>query len=123
MLTDYSVLVRAKNAAEALAWVREAKTPEERSITGGDGNGWFGDEAIAVVKELYRLGAVCVTAVEIDGRIEREQHQNTSALIVELPQEDEQRAGLFAWQADFAGDLGWDPTPDDGQDYLLIWRD
>jgi hypothetical protein len=30
--------------------------------------------------------------------------------------------GLFAWQADFARELDWYPTPDDGQDYLLIWR-
>jgi hypothetical protein len=123
MSIEYSELVRARDAVEALAWLREAKTPEERTITGGDGEGWRGDEAIAVVQELYRLGAVRVTAVKIDGRVEKDRCQNTCALIVELPGDTGKRSSLFAWQGDFARKLDWDPTPDDGQDYLLIWRD
>jgi hypothetical protein len=103
--------------------LREAKTPKERTITGGDGKGWRGAKALAVVQELYDLGAVCVTAVEISGRVERARHQDTSTLIVELPTDSAKRASLFEWQADFAIENDWDPTTDDGQDYLLIWRD
>jgi hypothetical protein len=123
MLRDYSEFVRAPDAAEALAWLREAKQPGERTITGGDGKGWRGANALAVVRELYDLGAARVTAVEISGRVERARHQDTSTLIVELPRDTTKRAKLFAWQAEFARKLDWDPTPDDGQDYLLIWRD
>ena len=121
MLTDYARMIRASDAAEALAWLREA--PTQRSITGGDGEGWRGREAIAVVEKLYDLGAVCVTAVEISGRVERARDQDTSALIVELPSEEQKRASLFTWHADFVRELGWDPTPDGGQKYMLVWRD
>jgi hypothetical protein len=99
------------------------KAPDERTITGGDAEGWRGDEALAVVKELYNLGAVCVTAVEIAGRVERAQYQDTSTLIVELPRDAKKRASLFAWEAQYARKTGWDPATDYGQNYLLIWHD
>jgi hypothetical protein len=120
---DYGHRVRQPDAAEALAWLREAKVPEDRSITGGDGKGWRGAEALAVVQELYDLGADCVTAVEISGRIEQARQQDTSTLIIELPKDTAKRAGLFKWEAKFARKHGWDPTIDWGQLYLLIWRD
>jgi hypothetical protein len=120
---DYGYKTRKPDAAEALAWLREAKKPDERTITGGDGEGWRGAEAIAVVQELYDLGAVCVTAVEINGRVEKSRHQDTSTLIIELPRDPEKRARLFEWEANFAEEQGWDPATDDGRDYMLIWRD
>jgi hypothetical protein len=120
---DYAYVVRKPDAAEALAWLREAKTPGDRTITGGDGKGWRGAKAIAVVRELYDLGAASVTAVGISGRIEQSKQQDTSRLIVQLPEDKKERAGLFGWEAKFARKFGWDPTTDDGQDYLLIWRD
>lgn len=47
---DYGYLTRKPDAAEALAWLREAKAPGDRTITGGDGKGWRGAKAIAVVR-------------------------------------------------------------------------
>jgi hypothetical protein len=120
---DYGYMTRKADAAEALVWLREAKSPDDRTITGGNGKGWRGARAIAVVQELYNLGAVKVTAVEISGRLERERRQDTSTLIMELPRESAKRTKLFKWEAKFARKEGWDPTPDWGQDYLLIWRD
>jgi hypothetical protein len=120
---DYEYKVRKPDAAEALAWLREAKSPDDGSITGGDGKGWRGAEALAVVQELYDLGAVCVTAVEISGRVERARQQDTSTLILELPRDIAKRARLFKWEARFARKHGWDPATDWGQLYLLIWRD
>jgi hypothetical protein len=123
LLKNYSELVQSPDAAEALSWLKEAKAPNERTITGGDGEGWRGKEALAVVQKLYDLGAVCVTAVEIYGRIEQARNQDTSTLIVELPSVATKRTNLFVWEANFATESGWDPAVDDGQDYLLIWRD
>ena len=120
---DYAYLVRKPDAAEALAWLREAKTAGDRTITGGDGKGWRDAKAIAVVQELYDLGAVSVTAAEISGRIEQSKQQDTDRLIVQLPKDTQKRESLFGWEAKFARKFGWDPTTDDGQDYLLIWRD
>jgi hypothetical protein len=123
MLSKFEELVRKPDAAEALAWLREAKGPDDRTITGGDGQGWRGAEAIAVVQELYELGAVRVIAVEISGRIERARHQDASTLILELPSDSAKRARLFKWAARFARKNGWDPETDWGQLHLLIWRD
>lgn len=120
---DYAYLTGKPDAAEALAWLREAKAPGDRTITGGDGKGWRGAKAIAVMQELYDLGAVRVSAVKISGRVEQSKQQDTSHLIVQLPKDKKKRAGLFAWQAKFVRKFGYDPTPDDGQDYLLLWRD
>jgi hypothetical protein len=120
---DYRYRTHLPDAAEALSWLKEAKSPDERTITGGDGKGWRGAKAIAVVQELYDLGAVSVTAVEIEGRTRKERYQDTSTLIIELPRDAEMRARLFKWGARFARAEGWAPTVDEGQDYLLIWRD
>jgi hypothetical protein len=120
---DYAYVVSKPDAAEALAWLREAKAPGDRTITGGDGKGWRGAKAMAVVQELYDLGAVRATAAEISGRIEQSKQQDTSRLIVQLPVDKKKRARLFGWEANFARKSGWDATTDDGQDYLLIWRD
>ena len=125
MRKGYSELIQEPDAAEALAWLNEADDPEERSISGGDGSetAWLREEAIQIVQEIYAFGAVSVTAVEIDGRVEGETHQDTSTLIVELPEDAAKRACLFAWGAGFARGSAWEPASDTGQRHLLIWRD
>jgi hypothetical protein len=120
---DYGYRTRQPDAAEALAWLREAKSPGDRTITGGDAKGWRGARAIAVVQKLYDLGAVTVTAIEIYGRKENAKFQDTSSLVIELPKNSKKRVQLFKWEAKFAKSEGWDPTTDLGQDHLLIWRD
>lgn len=125
MRKSYSELTQEPNAAEALTWLQETNDLEARTISGGDGSdsAWFGDEALSIVREIYEAGAVCVTAVQIDGRVEGAEHQDTSTLIVELPDEAAKRARLFAWEAGFARGTGWEPSSDTGQKYLLIRRD
>ena len=71
---DYGYMIGKPDAAEALSWLKEAKTPDERTITGGDGKGWLGAKARAVVQKLYDLGADRVFAVEIEGRAEKARH-------------------------------------------------
>jgi hypothetical protein len=116
-------MISKPDAAEALSWLKEATAPDERTITGGDGKGWRGAGAKAVVQKLYALGADRVFAVEIEGRTEKARHQTTSTLIIELPTDSTKRAQLFKWEAKFAREQGWDPTDDWGQVYMLIWRD
>ena len=125
MPNDYSDLVQRPDAAEALAWLSEANDPEERTISGGGGSetAWLVDDATDIVKELYALGATRVTAVKINGLLEGATHQDTSTLIVELPQDMGKRTSLFAWGAGFARGTGWEPVADKGQKHLLVWRD
>jgi len=121
----YTKLIQSPNAAEALAWLREAKDPEEHVVSGGGGSetAWLADEATDIVQELYTFGAICVTAVKIGGFLESAAHQDTSTLIVELPQDTAKRTQLFAWGAGFARGTGWAPVADKGQKHLLVWRD
>lgn len=125
MCDDFLGKTRAADAAEAMGWLREARNPKERTISGGDGleTAWFGRKALEIVQRLYDSGAVRVTAVEISGRIEGEKNQDTSTLVVELPEDAAKRDALFRWEADYAMENGWDPATDTGQDCLLIWRD
>ena len=125
MRKGYTELTQLPDAAEALTWLREANDSEERSISGGDGSetAWLGEEAVQIVQELYAYGAVSVTAVEIEGRVEGAAHQDTSTLVIELPEDAVKRACLFAWGAGFAHGTGWEPPSDTGQSHLLIWRD
>ena len=125
MPNDYSDLVQRPDAVEALAWLKEANDPEERTISGGGGSetAWLADEATDIVQELYTFGAICVTAVKIGGFLESAAHQDTSTLIVELPQDTAKRTQLFAWGAGFARGTGWAPVADKGQKHLLVWRD
>ena len=121
----YTDLVQRADAQEALAWLKEAKDPEDRTISGGDGSetAWLADKALRIVQELYTLGAVAVTAVEIEDLDEQATHSDTSTLVIELTQEAVKRAKLFAWCAGFAHGTGWDPATDEGQKYLLVWHD
>jgi len=125
MRKSFAEQIQEPNAAEALAWLQETNDPEHRTISGGDGSdtAWLRDEALSIVQELYGLGAVCVTAVEIEGRVERVDQQDTSTLIVELPNDGAKRLCIFAWEAGFARGTDWEPSSDTGQRYLLIRRD
>ncbi len=121
---DYTNLTQQPNACEARRWLMENQEPWARTISGSGGSetAWLFDEALSVVNELYELGAVFVTAVEIDGRVEGYDQEDTSTLIVELPVEAAKRAALFSWSAEFSRSEGWDPTLDDGQAQMLVWR-
>lgn len=118
-------LIQSPNAEEALAWAQGAKDPEDRVISGGSGNApeWLADKVLRIVQELYTLGAVAVAAVEIEDLDEQGTRQDTSTLVVELPQDAAKRTQLFAWGSGFAYGTGWDPESDHGQKYLLVRRD
>lgn len=125
MRKSYAELIQEPNAAEAITWLQETTNIDYRTISGGDGSdtAWLRDEALSIVQELYDLGAVCVTAVEIEGRVEGREHQDTSTLIVTLPKDGIERSRIFAWEAGFARGTGWEPDSDTGQEHLLIHRD
>ena len=121
----YEEKIQRPDAAEALSWLQETGELDLRTISGGNGSDdeWRADVAIEIVQELYGLGAVKITAIEIQGRDKPDEMQDTATLIIELPQEMTRRTCLFAWSAGFARATGWDPQIDEGQKYLLLWRD
>ncbi len=76
------------------------------------------DESLAMVQELYALGAREVLAVEIDKEPEGE---STNTLVVALPTDADERAAAFRWVNDQMQECGFDPTPDEGQSHLMAY--
>lgn len=74
-------------------------------------------ESVAIVEDLYRRGAIEVTAVDIEDGLDAE---TADALVVVLPTDPALRAQVFAFQDDYESEF--DPTPDEGQKYLFLYK-
>ncbi len=101
---------------EARAWLQSGDTEDSRTL----GELVTTAESLQVVDDAYAAGAVRVIAAEIDQYPEGE---NTSKLVIVLPDEIEERAALFRWAAPIAEQQGFDPDEDCGQDYLFLMVD
>jgi hypothetical protein len=107
-------LLRSANKKEALVWVTEAQGIADRTLGEMDV-----PASLAVIRELYGMGADEVTAVEIQAAGCGE---TSDILIVTLPAEKQKREALFAWEEEHAESNGFDPVKDEGQRYLfLLW--
>jgi hypothetical protein len=109
-------LLESPRSKEALAWLRNG-VPDRRML----GELSTTEESISLVEELYSLGAVCVTAVEID--VYDSGEENTGKLVVTLPTDQAVRERIFAWNADHAREKGFDPDEDVGQNHILLLLD
>ena len=105
-------LLRSKDKFEALAWLRDSKYRNVGEMENG--------ESIALVEELYALGATEVLAVEI-GRTSP--YESTDILLATLPDDARIRQALFAWDAARVREMGYDPEVDVGQQHMFIWFD
>lgn len=114
------------NSVEALLWLQ----PPHRGVKSCSGGPGYGDpqyvanaKALKVVRRLYELGAVEVTAIEVSGYLENDEYQDTDKLIIELPQDKTQRKQLFKWVHAHARKRGYAPALDVEQRFLLVWWD
>lgn len=108
------VMERGKSA-EALAWAHEADgTDELRTI-----HELNNELSLQIIKDLYDLGAVKVTAAEIDS--DPDFGETTNVLIVELPEDAAARRQLFQYESKHSGGLGFVGTADKGQKYLFFY--
>lgn len=115
-------LIAQPGAMEALSWLEKA--PSGSRTVGGGEKEYDHAAALGLVKELYRRGAVKVTAVRIvvDKDTAGREAQYTDTLIVELPERRESRQLLFDLdarevQADYR------PATEQGQKYFMMWWD
>ena len=115
-------LLAGPNVREALAWLEETREPS-RSLGAADSVPVYASqpESLKFVKKLYRLGAVKVHAVEIDGAANED--QNTGELVVELPHEPEVRKKVLQVCNRCVRRHGFDPYPDTGQRYVFFKLD
>ena|SRR5437763_35159 len=116
MNEEYHTLVKELLSgphAEALEWLRAAignrRTLGEHRTTA---------QGIALVEQLYELGAVQVLAVALSesptGR------GCTRYLLVELPEEARGRESLFHFEREYAEGRGLEGQRDEGQLYLFL---
>lgn len=113
----FEQLMKDGESAEALSWAKEADGTDELRTIYELGN----EESREIIERLYELGAVRVTAIDID--TEPGFYASTDALVVELPDEAAKRKKLFRHESWHAGGFGFFGTPDTGQKYLLFWWD
>jgi len=84
------------------------------------------EDALAFVRDLYRLGATAVYAVDIKDepdRIKDEGGPYSDSLFVYLPSDRSRRKALFQVEAREAKSEGFAPTEDKGQERFLLWWD
>ena len=100
---------------EALAWVRESKPGDIRTI---------GEQSppasVKIVERLYKQGAERVWVVDIE--IYPNEGQSTNNLVIELPTDPTLRRKLFLLEARTAASGGFDPVSDDGQHYMFFYK-
>lgn len=94
---------------------------EARSWLAGDAARNLGEHEPAdsrvIVEDLYRRGAIEVIAVEIESGLDAE---TSNSLVVILPADPALRAQVFAFQDAYESEF--DPTPDEGQKYLFLYK-
>src|SRR5262249_132778 len=109
-------LLKSPKSKEVLAWL-QGGAPDARTL----GELPTTEPPLALANELYSFGATQATAVEIDPYIS--DRENTGRLVISLPESQIARAKLFAWNAEHARELGFDPDEDTGQRHLLVMLD
>jgi hypothetical protein len=108
-------LLDTKTHREALAWVKESKDRDIRTI--GEQSP---EKSLKIVERLYQEGAERVWAVDLE--IYPNEGQSTNTLVVELPTGPKLRKKLFLLEARVAASGGFDPVSDDGQHYMFLFK-
>jgi hypothetical protein len=108
-------LLDTKTHREALAWVKESKDRDIRTI--GEQSP---AQSLKVVQRLYQEGAQRVWAVDVEKY--PNQGQSTNNLVIELPTDPNRRRRLFSMEARAAASGGFDPVSDDGQHYMFLYK-
>lgn len=110
-----SDLLAKKNHKEARQWLNEAIKSDIRTIGEQNSSG-----SRKIVERLYNMGAVNVEAVDIDKVAGY--GETTNVLIVQLPDDPAKRMKLFSYEAKISSANGFDPTSDDGQKYMFLFK-
>jgi|HubBroStandDraft_6_1064221.scaffolds.fasta_scaffold112877_2 hypothetical protein len=108
-------LLDSKTHREALAWVKESKDHDIRTI--GEQSP---EESMKAVERLYHEGAERVWAVDVENY--PNEGQSTNNLVIELPTDPKFRKKLFRLEAHVAASGGFDPVSDDGQHYMFFYK-
>jgi hypothetical protein len=109
--------INRKPSADAKVWLADQRVA--RSIGG------LGPSAsVGFVSRLHGDGACRVVAIDIRTHRGRpglgEASETAEGVVIELPGDRDARQRLFAREAEAAAEQGFDPTPDEGQNFLFL---
>lgn len=103
---------------EAMDWLKNARPDESRTVGACETS----QQSIEFVQQIYALGTLEILAVNIhphpNGAGER-----TGKLVVNLPQNPEQRSAIFEWCRHQGDSLGFTPESDQGERHLFLLLD
>jgi hypothetical protein len=108
-------LIAHKDNVEALSWLEQSRPGNERTLGEQDPA-----SSLAIVRNLYDSGAQKVQAVGLE-RVPGV-GETSNILCAELPEDKTKREKLFKIEARTASAEGFDPTPDQGQTYLFLFK-
>ncbi|MGH7941322.1 MAG: hypothetical protein ACREFR_09650 [Limisphaerales bacterium] len=120
-------LISQPNAMEAREWLQTGRKRGFALVTLGELHST--EESLALVDKAYAAGAVRVTAVEIADypafgtKNKGKLSQNTGKLVIELPEDEPERADVLTWAGQIAEEQGFDATEDEGQRYDFVMLD
>ena len=120
-------ILAGKNAMEAREWLQTVRKRGFALVTLGELSST--EESLALVNKAYAAGAVRVTAVEVveypafGSQNKGKLSQNTGKLVIELPDDEPERADALAWAGAIAEEQGFDAETDTGQRYVFVMLD
>jgi hypothetical protein len=106
-------LLRKKPHKDAIAWVKEGKKGDIRTI--GEQSA---EDSRKIVQLLVRAGAEKIHALDIE--VGAGLGETTDTLIVELPEARDARSKLFAFATAVSTAHGLGPVSDDGEKFILL---
>jgi hypothetical protein len=120
---DIDEILATTPCSEARAWLADAE-PGTRLVSGTMNDDYELEAARILVEELYRLGAKEVTAVRIEQvpRPEGVPLEIADGLIVQLPEDPDQRRAVLLYEAETLEEAD-NPREDRGQSRLLLWSE
>jgi hypothetical protein len=108
--------IGAPETKEALVWLGGATRKKPRTL----GEDETTADSVQLVEELYAAGAVEVLAVEI---VRYDEGENSGKLVIELPQNEQDREMVFDIAGKIAESQGFDRGTDNGQKYVFVMLD
>ncbi len=112
----FKKLFENNQMTDAYAWLTQPGVPE-RTL----GECTRPEDSIEMVKVFLDMGAVNIWTYDIEG--EADEEQNSGKLVIELPNDPEQRKNILDKCGEIAQESGFDPEPDTGQKYTFLLLD
>ena len=110
-------MLEKPNKAEAFSWLDECTDDSFRTVGESETN----EQSIDLIHEIYKAGAVEVTAVEIDKYPDGD--ENTGKLVITLPDEPEKRRRVLEWCSRISQVQGFAAHEDYGQRHVFVMLD